>query len=404
MSAHLVATDLGGGAEPAYRGWMKHGCLPVRIREALCCVGVLLLAGGCDESAQGAAGSGGVGADGAGGTAGEAASSGGGPGTGAGGMGAGGTGAGGTGAGGGSTGGAGGGTNCEFDTVLGIRDLDFGEGNSGEWKGFGFDLDGKTSTGISTDLCLPNAGGSPQVAYPDGDLGIDNSFGRNLLPVFLSLYPTFTTDVQSNIDAGAFTSLLEPLCLPPSGDVPVLDTKFFAGTPLGTPPLWDGTDSWPVNPEFLADPLDSESSDVLFVGGSVVGSSYDAGTGTFVLLIPIQTQTSSTELRLTLHAARVTMTLSADRKSATSGKLGGVLDTEEFVSEVKKVGFLLGICQSSLLDSLLTSIRQASDILNDGSQDPTQTCNGISIGLAFEMGAANIGAVGPAPPASMACP
>jgi hypothetical protein len=40
----------------------------------------------------------------------------------------------------------------------------------------------------------------------------------------------------------------------------------------------------------------------------------------------------------------------------------------------------------------------------DGSQDPSKTCDGISMGLGFEMNEAQLGDVGPANPVGMACP
>ena len=109
-------------------------------------------------------------------------------------------------------------------------------------------------------------------------------------------------------------------------------------------------------------------------------------------------------MKLTLYAAKMTMTLSADRKSATGGMIGGVLNTEEFVAEVKKVGALFMFCGQPLFDNLVTQTRQASDIMSDGSQDPTMPCDGISMGLGFEMQEAQLGGVGPANPVGMSCP
>src|SRR5262245_50566063 len=70
-------------------------------------------------------------------------------------------------------------------TVLAASALRVGEGMNGEWKKFGFNIDGKVSTGTSMDVCKPNAGGNGNTAYPDGDNGIDNSFGKNVLPTIL---------------------------------------------------------------------------------------------------------------------------------------------------------------------------------------------------------------------------
>ena len=290
-------------------------------------------------------------------------------------------------------------------TVFAATKLTFGDGNSGQWKKVGIDIDGLTSTAASQDLCQLNSGAFSITPYPDGDMGIDNSFGKNLLPLILALYPTWVTDINAGIQKGFFTVLLKMDCLPPTGDVPVLNTRLFGGTATATPPKFDGTDLWPVAPELLSDPADPESSTILFQKSAVKGAEYDSGKNeTFILTVPINTMTSSTSIKLTLYSAHITMTLSADRKSATGGKIGGVLDTEEFVAEMKKVGALLGLCDSSLFTGLITQARQSSDIMSDGTQDTTKVCNGISMGLGFEMKEVQIGGVGPVAPIGAACP
>lgn len=307
----------------------------------------------------------------------------------------------------GGEGGTGGGVTCppEEATVFAVRELFFGEGNSGEWKKFGFNIDGKVSTGNSNDVCKPNAGGSTQTAYPDGDEGIDNSFGKNLLPTVLALYPTWVTDINTGIQNGNFTALVKAECLPEKGDASGLTSKLFGGTTLGAAPKFDGTDKWPVEPGLLSDPMDAQSSTILFPKSSVTGTMFDSGKDvTFILSVPVKSPTKTTSIKLTLHGARMIMTLAEDRKSATEGMIGGVLNTEEFVAELKKVGDLLGFCGTPLFDNLLTQVRQASDIMTDGSQDPEMTCDGISMGLGFEMVEALLGEVGPANPVGMACP
>jgi hypothetical protein len=289
--------------------------------------------------------------------------------------------------------------------VFAVNQLYFGEGNNGEWKKFGFNLDGKISTAASTDLCALNDGAMASVPYPDGDNGIDNSFGKNLLPLILGLDSTWPTDVNNSIQQGFFTALLEIECMPPKGDASGLTTKLFAGTSLGMTPKWDGTDMWPVEPDLLNDPKDPQSSSLVFPQCSVTGTTFNASKNvTIVLTIPVTFNGVSTSIKLTLYAAQLTMTLAADRKSATGGMIGGVLNTEEFVGEVKKIGYLLNLCTDPLLANLETMVRQASDILTDATQDPTKTCDGISVGFGFDMKAAQIGTVGPAAPTAMACP
>ena len=290
-------------------------------------------------------------------------------------------------------------------TVLAGTKLFFGEGNSGQWKKVGTNIDGLVSTAASKDVCKPNADAAVITPYPDGDMGIDNSFGKNLLPQIISLYPTWVTDINNGIKNGAFTVLLKLECLPPMGDVPEFTTKLFGGTKLGSVPKFDGTEKWPVAPELLGNPMDPDSSTIVFKKSSVTGTAYDSVKNeTFILTVPVMSQSGSTSIKLTLYAAHTTMNLAADRKSATTGMISGVLNTEEFVAEIKKVGHLLKLCDGPLFGNLLTQVRQASDIMADGSQDPDKICDGISMGLGFEMKEVLLGDVGPATPVGMACP
>lgn len=318
------------------------------------------------------------------------------------------TGGGGTG---GSTGGSGGTGGSPLTcmtgegTVLAVSELFFGDGDNGEWKKYGFNVDGLETTALSKDVCQPAADGEKATAYPDGDDGIDNSFGKNLIPLLLTLYPNLPTDTNNGIKAGVFTTLLKLECLPPEGDVAVLNTKLFGATDLGSAPLFDGTDKWPVAPELLSDPKDPQSSTVTFPKSSVKGTTFDSGKDqNFILTIPIKTNNGTTSIKLTLYAARTTMTLSADRKSATGGIISGVLNTEELITEVKEVGHLFNLCDTEVFKNALVSVRQASDIMTDGTQDPNKTCDGISVGIGFNMLEAQLGDVGPATPVGMACP
>ena len=83
-----------------------------------------------------------------------------------------------------------------------------GSPNPSAWKDFGYDLDGKISTKDSTDLCKPNAGGSPSSVYPDGNDGIDNAFGKLLLPIITGLAQDASAQVNESIQAGDFTIIV----------------------------------------------------------------------------------------------------------------------------------------------------------------------------------------------------
>jgi hypothetical protein len=65
--------------------------------------------------------------------------------------------------------------------------------------------------------------------------------------------------------------------------------------------------------------------------------------------------------------------------------------------------FDAALCSGATIDSLLAEIAQASDILQDGTQDPTRTCDGISIGLGFTGSLVKLGAPVAVPPPPNPC-
>src|ERR1700727_1061521 len=99
---------------------------------------------------------------------------------------------------------------CPDSPVLAVERLYFGEGDSGQWKQYGFNIDGIFNTNaMSTNLCQPADGGMASAIYPEGNNGINNSFGANILPLILGLDSTWPTDVNNAIQAGTFTVLLQ---------------------------------------------------------------------------------------------------------------------------------------------------------------------------------------------------
>ena len=290
-------------------------------------------------------------------------------------------------------------------TTLALTKLSFGEGTSGEWKKVGLNLDGLVTNAGSTDVCKPNSMAETDVPYPDGDDGIDNSFGKNLLPSIVGLYPAWPDDVNNFLDEGVFNALLKMECLPPTGDAPEMTSKLYGGAALGSVPKYDGTDEWPVAPELLSDPTDPDSSTIVFEKSSVTGSLFDSGKNeSFILSIPMDFGGNYTSIKLTLYQAQLIMTLSEDRKSATGGMIGGVLNTQEFLDQVKKIGWMFDYCDDAVFQMIVAQVLQASDSMTDGPQDPSKVCDGISIGIAFEMKEVQIGDVAPPALPGSACP
>src|SRR5581483_2765084 len=72
------------------------------------------------------------------------------------------------------------------------------------WEKFGYNLDNLITTPGSADVCtlVPGAGHDTQT---DGTGGIDNSFGRNILPIVFSTGGDVGMTVNKSITDGKFT-------------------------------------------------------------------------------------------------------------------------------------------------------------------------------------------------------
>lgn len=287
--------------------------------------------------------------------------------------------------------------------LIGDTDRDGTPNQANGWKQYGADLDGRASTAASTDLCKPAGGGAPKTAYPDGNGGIDNAFGKNILPILLGLQSDASTSINAFINAGHGTTLfaLEKLGQGPS--YAPLAARTYIARDRGAAPQWNGLDGWPVAFESLADPADVSSA-TLHVTDSYTDQNrwVSAGWGE----LPLTLRLGSFALALRIRRAVITMEISPDRQSATGGTISGVISTSAFVAAIQEAAanFDPSLCVGPTIDSVTSQLEQASDILVDGTQDPTKTCDAISIGLGFEARAAQLGSVAePVPPPPQPC-
>jgi len=282
--------------------------------------------------------------------------------------------------------------------VLRIGDtLPNGNPSATAWKQYGFNIDGKVSTGQSLDLCKPAAGANPNAVYPDGDNGIDNSFGKNTLPIMTSLASDFSSQVNDAIAQGRFTLDLRIQGITPGQTGTFATQLYSAAMQNGSVPSWLGGDVWPIRSDCLIGG-DPSTPKTVFPGATVSLDAAGARVWQSASFgdLDLRLVSQGFEVNLSIKHAQIMMTLSDDNLHATSGMIGGVLDTEAFIKELAKVAgsFDPSLCPpSATFESIAQQVRQASDILMDGSQDPSQTCNGISIGLGFDADGAIVGPV-----------
>lgn len=228
--------------------------------------------------------------------------------------------------------------------------------------------------------------GAPPSNQADGDFGIDNAWGALILPFLetaLSL-PTPSSTVSDALGKGATTLELEATGLPDDASASAIGLRLsaFVAAPVQTAPF--GSDV--SRPVFASSVLDGATvasgaratfSDAYAVGGTFVSGSSSAP---LVLRLPFQAS-----LELQIHDAVVTFARS-DGDDTIVGTIAGVLDVDAFVASAFALGTVVypPFCSSPTeFDSIAGQIREARDILDDGTNRSGVPCDAISIGLGF---------------------
>jgi hypothetical protein len=254
------------------------------------------------------------------------------------------------------------------------------------WKKFGYNIDGKVSTRDSADGCKLVSGASKTVR-DDGENGIDNSFGANILPIVLNTAGAEgPAKINQAIADGSFTIMLniKGLSDDPKQTATGLTGSLFAGGkfPNGKP-TFTSADDWPVRPEILGgDKKDPTNSTIKFTDSYVVNGTWVNGSQSDVTISLVF---SGVALDLTVHKASLTFDHTGPNKG-DNGTIAGVVSTTELVEGLRKVAGRIStsLCGGSAFEGIAGQIKQASDIMEDGTAGAAASeCNAISIGLGF---------------------
>jgi hypothetical protein len=258
------------------------------------------------------------------------------------------------------------------------------------WASFGYNIDGLLTTEASTDVCtLDTAAGATPAKQVDGVNGIDNSFGKNIVPLLASALPNLSQTVSASIASGAFNVILGTVGLTksPTQTNTGLKGAIFNGAPFGgTPPLNDAgffktTDEWPIYGDSLKGSLEAGAVEEFSSAYVTNGVWVNGSPGDITLELLLQGQ----PLVLQIHQAQVSFTHTVDaagQDHATNGYISGVLKTSELLQEINIVAAQQDYCAEAGL--LLGVMAASSDILHDGTNVKGKACDGISIGLAFD--------------------
>jgi hypothetical protein len=284
--------------------------------------------------------------------------------------------------------------------------------NADAWKSFGQNVDGKITVASSTDVCTLVAGSSKQVQV-DGNGGIDNSWGANIIPIIGTLDSTASQNVNLSLQSGAWTQLTYVVGFDDSAGnttsaVGLTGIELAGAVYPGGSPAWDLTTNWPVTP--------GDINGCTSTGGCPTGTDPIANAqvqfraafqamGTFTsgmpALISLPINVGGQPLILNIQSAGLTFQPQAPG-SVTNGVIFGVLATQDLINGLQQVAgnISTSLCNGSAFQSIATQIEQTSDIVLSGStvsNTPGTTCNAISIGLGFN-------ATEIAPPTTIAAP
>lgn len=270
----------------------------------------------------------------------------------------------------------------------------------GRAERIGVNLDGFVTNSTSAPHECVAEGGVPVL---DGDRGIDNSFGRNVLPALTAAAPCLEDDIaishalgqgtilvrirdwngrrdDAQVDIGLFVTV-DGTSLDESEEVrwgglngtTLLRASNFASAP---PPAWDGGDRFFVDPVGLADEGNLErprigQNDAYIASGRLVLEN------TAATIFPVVTRTGSFPIGVD---GFFMADISEDQQSLTKGFLSGRFAAERIVGSLQSLGF----CSQENVDVLGSILTRSLDLRADPDiQEPDNACSAMSLGLSF---------------------
>jgi hypothetical protein len=260
-----------------------------------------------------------------------------------------------------------------------------GTPSNNAWKDYGYDVDGLVTTSQSTNVCTL-ALGSPKSNQADGTNGIDNAWGHVLLPILQTAgsLPTPSSTESQVIDSGGWTLQIQVTGLsddPQQTAVGLTSQLFVSGAYTGVPAFDTSTD-WPVLSTSVVDGQTIASgSTIRFSSSYITNGTFVSGAGPNPLTLTFSF--NGITLPISIHHAVFTFD-HVDHADAAFGTISGVLDTNEFIASMQAVAGLISpsLCGVAF-NGIADQIRQAQDIIKDGTNAPNVACDGISIGLGF---------------------
>lgn len=264
----------------------------------------------------------------------------------------------------------------------------FGVESPEGWREWGLDLD---SVCTSDEDSIKNVGtcrrpdGAEQTALQDGERCRDNNFGQHVVPLIKIANGGFEKILNESILDG--TSSTWMLAIEDLGDGPddaYAPAKLYYAGPTPGRPAWDGTDVRDVRADSVA-ARDLGKPKLVFDKGFVRDHVWVSDSADFLLPTPL-TKHATAQLRL--RSGVVSLQLAPDHKGASRGGIAAAIPLATIEDLLLPVASSGGFCPgSSLYDSAARSLLRFPDVVVGAPnlQDETKTCDGISIGIGFEV-------------------
>lgn len=285
---------------------------------------------------------------------------------------------------------------------VGDTDPDGTPDMSNGWKNYGFDLDGLSPDVGVTAECMPADNANPMVVHARGPGGLENAFGHLILPIILGISSNSASSLNAALSSGSARPLITLQKLGSGSDYNPLVGDQDQSLTLGSTPKYDGTDVFPVDSTFLlGDPPNVTTPQTAYATAYVSGNTWVSGPlGSTTLQLPLEAESGGHVQWISASIARISMPLGASHQSVAQGMLAGIISTAALQAAIQQVAgsFDPALCSGATISSILAQVAQASDIMIDGTQDPTKTCNGISFGIGFNAAVVQLGAAGSPPP------
>lgn len=265
-----------------------------------------------------------------------------------------------------------------------------GELNDKAWREWGYDVDGVCTDANASRQSIgtcKRVDTSTADVLEDGERCRDNNFGARIMGLVSSFNPNVETSTTSSILNGSGTIGIVIDDVDDGVDDGFAPAMVYSldALPKSATPAWDGTDVRIVTADSVKN-LDIKQALVSFPKGYVRGNVWVSGEGSsFSLPFGL----GGTALVLPLQGGQFTVPLdAAHEKSPAPSIVVGAIALSDLEAAMKPVAASAGLCPGNpLYDGLITKMLTFPDVVVGAPklQDTTKTCDGLSVGLGFDL-------------------